>query len=190
MLICIIVFKRIFKVVAFCVIFALSERKSSKQNRVNCVVYKMSFLSHVIVTLGFFVLMEAVAWFTHKYVMHGFGWVWHQSHHGPRKGKLELNDLYGFVFAVPSCLLIVFGSADMDWRFSAGIGIALYGLAYFLVHDVFVHQRVKWFTRTRIPYFRAMRMTHYLHHAVHTKQGAEAFGFLFVLPKYVRRFRG
>ena len=150
----------------------------------------MSILSHTLITLFFFILMEGVAWFTHKYIMHGFGWVWHQSHHEPRKGKFELNDLYGFVFAIPSCLLIVYGSAEMDWRFSAGVGIALYGLAYFLVHDVFVHQRVKWLTRTQIPYFRAMRMTHHLHHAVHTKEGAEAFGFLFVLPKYVRRFRG
>jgi hypothetical protein len=35
-----------------------------------------------------------------------------------------------------------------------------------------------------------MRMTHHLHHAVHSKQGAEAFGFLFVLPKFYKRFNG
>ena len=150
----------------------------------------MEILIKVACLLGAFAGMEFVAWFTHKYIMHGFGWAWHQSHHEPRKGKLELNDLYGMVFAVPSCLLIVYGSDNMDWRFSAGLGIALYGLAYFLVHDVFVHQRVKWLTKTQVPYFRAMRLTHHLHHAVHTKKGAEAFGFLFVLPKYVRRFRG
>jgi beta-carotene 3-hydroxylase len=117
-------------------------------------------------------------------------WFWHESHHKPRKGVFELNDLFGFMFAIPSAWLIILGAADYDWRFFAGLGIALYGLAYFLVHDVFVHQRVKWLTRTQNPYFRAMRMTHHLHHAVHTKKGAEAFGFLFVLPKYVRRFRG
>jgi beta-carotene 3-hydroxylase len=70
------------------------------------------------------------------------------------------------------------------------LGIAGYGFAYFLVHDVFVHQRVKWLKRTNQPYFRAMRMTHHLHHAVHSKQGAEAFGFLFVLPKFYKRFNG
>jgi beta-carotene 3-hydroxylase len=150
----------------------------------------MNTLGGIAVLLFFFVLMEGVAWFTHKYIMHGFGWAWHHSHHHLRKGKFELNDMYGVVFAIPSALLIIFGSAEFDWRFYAGLGIALYGVAYFLVHDVFVHQRIKWLKRTEIPYFRAMRLTHHLHHAVHTKNGAEAFGFLFVLPKYYRRFRG
>lgn len=133
--------------------------------------------------------MEGVAWFTHKYVMHGFMWVWHQSHHEPRKGAFELNDLFGFMFAIPSIWLIVLGSGEMDWRFSAGLGIALYGGAYFLVHDVFVHQRIAWLQKTKVPYFRAMRHTHYLHHTVHTKEGAEAFGFLFVPLRYLRRFK-
>jgi beta-carotene 3-hydroxylase len=150
----------------------------------------MNWLVNTFVLLFFFVLMEGVAWFTHKYIMHGFGWIWHKSHHEPRKGLFELNDLYGFVFALPSALLIIYGSAEMDWRFFAGLGIALYGLAYFLVHDVFVHQRVKWLKKTQVPYFRAMRLTHHLHHAVHSKNGAEAFGFLFVLPKYIKRFNG
>lgn len=150
----------------------------------------MTALTNIIILLSFFFLMEGVAWYTHKFIMHGFGWVWHKSHHHPRKGLFELNDLYGFVFAVPSVVLIVAGSAELDWRFWAGLGIALYGLAYFLVHDVFVHQRVKWLKKTNVPYFRAMRLTHHLHHATHTKEGAEAFGFIFVLPKYYRRFRG
>jgi len=150
----------------------------------------MNILTNIGVLLGFFVLMECTAWFTHKYIMHGFGWVWHESHHLPRKGKLELNDLYGFVFALPSAWLIVLGSGDFDWRFYAGLGIALYGLAYFLVHDVFVHQRVKWLKTTNVPYFRAMRQTHHLHHAVHSKEGAQAFGFLFVLPKFLKRYNG
>jgi hypothetical protein len=31
--------------------------------------------------------------------MHGFLWVLHKSHHEPRKGAFELNDLFGFIFA-------------------------------------------------------------------------------------------
>lgn len=150
----------------------------------------MSLAINIFILLFFFCLMEGVAWFTHKYIMHGIGWAWHKSHHHPRKGLFELNDLYGAVFAVPSALLIIYGSAGFDWRFFAGLGIAAYGLAYFLVHDVFVHQRVKWLKKASIPYFKAMRQTHHLHHAVHTREGAEAFGFLFVLPRYFRRFRG
>jgi beta-carotene 3-hydroxylase len=148
----------------------------------------MEVLANVGVLLFFFFFMEGFAWFTHKYVMHGFMWIWHESHHRPRKGSFELNDLFGFMFAIPSIVLIVLGAENQDWRMFAGLGIALYGLAYFLVHDVFVHQRVKWLKTTDVPYFRAMRMTHHLHHAVHSKRGAEAFGFLFILPKYYKRF--
>ena len=46
--------------------------------------------------------MEAVAYFSHKYVMHGFGWFLHESHHSPREGFFELNDLYAAIFAIPS----------------------------------------------------------------------------------------
>ncbi|MGC6414983.1 MAG: beta-carotene hydroxylase [Bacteroidia bacterium] len=150
----------------------------------------MNTLTNVGVLLAFFFLMEGVAWFTHKFIMHGFLWVWHKSHHEPRKGVLELNDLFGFMFAIPSVVLIVLGAAEFDWRFFAGLGIAFYGFAYFLVHDVFVHQRVKWLTKTQVPYFKAMRQTHHLHHAVHTKEGAQAFGFLFVLPRFYRKYNG
>lgn len=145
-------------------------------------------MTQILILLLFFFLMEFVAWFSHKYVMHGFMWVWHESHHKPRKGKFELNDLFGFMFALPSAWLIVLGAADYDWRFFAGLGIALYGLAYFLVHDVFVHQRIKWLRGARFRYFKAMRQTHHLHHAVHTKEGAEAFGFLFVPKRYLTKY--
>jgi beta-carotene 3-hydroxylase len=149
----------------------------------------MSVLMHILVLVFFFVLMEGVAWFTHKYIMHGFMWVWHRSHHEPRNGAWERNDLFSLVFAIPSFLLISAGyENNYDWRFYAGLGIALYGLAYFLVHDVFVHQRIKWLKKTEVPYFRAMRKTHHLHHAVHSKKGAQAFGFLFVKRKFLKQF--
>lgn len=150
----------------------------------------MTTVFNIGVLLGFFALMEGVAWFSHKYIMHGFLWVWHKSHHHPRHGVLERNDLFGFMFALPSVVLIVLGAADQDWRMFAGFGIALYGVAYFLVHDVFVHQRISALKKAKGGYFKAMRATHHLHHAVHTKEGAEAFGFLFVPKKYLRRFRG
>lgn len=149
----------------------------------------MGLVSHTLIFLAFFVLMEATAWFTHKYIMHGWLWIWHESHHRPRTGLFERNDLFGFIFALPSVLLIVSGAPSFDWRFSAGLGIAAYGLAYFLVHDVFVHQRVKWLKKANRPYFKAMRQTHHLHHAVHTKEGAEAFGFLFVPKKYLKKYK-
>ena len=98
---------------------------------------------NTLLVLGAFCFMEGVAWFTHKYIMHGFLWSWHKSHHEPRKGWFEMNDLFAVVFGGLSAILIILGSFEMDYRFYLGIGVALYGVAYFLVHDVFVHQRGK-----------------------------------------------
>lgn len=143
---------------------------------------------NTLILLFFFFFMEFVAWFSHKYVMHGFLWVWHESHHKLRKGKFELNDLFGLMYAIPSVWLTVVGAENFDWRFFAGLGIALYGVAYFLVHDVFVHQRFKFLRFARIGYFKAMRQTHHFHHSFHTKEGAEAFGFLFVPKRYLSKY--
>ncbi len=136
-----------------------------------------------------FSFMEGVAWFTHKYIMHGFLWSWHKSHHEPRHGTFEKNDLFALVFGSIAALLIIFGSFEMDYRFYLGIGVTLYGLAYFLVHDVFVHQRLKLFKNTNTIYFKAMRFAHKIHHKTTGKYGAEAFGFLFVPKRYIKKFQ-
>lgn len=150
----------------------------------------MAIIINCLIVLGGFSLMEATAWFTHKYIMHGFMWRWHKSHHEPREGTFEKNDLFGIVFAIVSASLIIFGSFDgIDWRFYLGIGILLYGIAYFLVHDVFVHQRLPLLKKSNTPYFQAMRFAHKIHHKVHTKEGAEAFGFLYVSKKYLDKYR-
>jgi len=101
----------------------------------------------VLVTLLTYTLMEGITWCTHKFVMHGWMWYFHEDHHQPRGGFFEKNDAFFLIFAVPSCLMIVFGSmAAFDWRFFVGIGILLYGVSYFLIHDVLIHQRFDWFS--------------------------------------------
>lgn len=138
-----------------------------------------------------FLLMEVIAWFTHKYIMHGFLWSWHKSHHEPRKGRFEKNDLFGIFFAFISSSLIISGTwkAQFDWKFFVGAGILLYGIAYFLVHDVFVHQRIHWLRNTDSNYFKAMRFAHKIHHKSNAKEGGEAFGFLYVSKKFRDKFR-
>ena len=151
----------------------------------------MSIFWNIMIVLAGFVFMEATAWFTHKYIMHGFMWNWHKSHHEPRKGRFEKNDLFGIVFAVVSATLIITGtlSGSPDWKFYLGLGIFFYGVAYFLVHDVFVHQRMPWLKNTDSTYFKAMRFAHKIHHKVSSKHGAEAFGFLYVSKKYLDKYR-
>ncbi|HPH32844.1 MAG TPA: beta-carotene hydroxylase, partial [Chitinophagaceae bacterium] len=101
----------------------------------------MDILLYILVFFGTFFVMEGITWCTHKYVMHGFLWILHKDHHQVRPGVFEKNDLFAFIFAVPSFLLIYFGTYDhVWWMQSIGFGIMLYGAAYFLVHDVIIHQ--------------------------------------------------
>ena len=62
----------------------------------------------------------------------------------------EKNDWFFVIFAVPSMLLIGIGTYENTWWLQAtGFGIMLYGFAYFMVHDVIIHQRFKWFGRSK-----------------------------------------
>ena len=122
----------------------------------------MEIIINTSIVLVTFILTEFSAWANHKYIMHGFMWNWHKSHHEPRKGRFEKNDLFGIVFAFVSAGLIITGTLDgsPDWKFYLGLGIFFYGVAYFLVHDVFVHQRMPWLKNTDSTYFKAMRFAH------------------------------
>src|SRR3546814_14738148 len=59
----------------------------------------MSPLAIVLLVLATVAAMEGVAWASHKYIMHGFGWAWHRDHHEPHAKALEKNDLFALVGA-------------------------------------------------------------------------------------------
>jgi beta-carotene 3-hydroxylase len=147
----------------------------------------MTTLSIVLIVLGTAALMEFVAWATHKYVMHGFLWSLHSDHH--RKdhyGFLERNDAFFLIFAIPSMGCFIAGSLlglHTPWLW-IGLGILLYGILYFFVHEVFIHQRIKWLKRTKNPYFLAIRKAHKVHHKHLGKEHGECFGMLVVPFKY------
>jgi beta-carotene 3-hydroxylase len=61
-----------------------------------------------------------------------------------------------------------------------GFGIAAYGLAYFLIHDVYIHRRFKWLRDIEHPYFYAIRRAHKIHHKHLDKEHGECFGMLLV----------
>ena len=75
------------------------------------------------------------------------------------------------------------------WVVSIGAGIALYGFAYFLVHEVIIHQRIKIFTRSNNRYIRAIRWAHKMHHKHLHKEEGESFGMLIVAKKYWDKIR-
>lgn len=139
-----------------------------------------SVLSHAAVVLGTTALWEFIAWWLHKYVMHGPGWFLHEDHHRPKGRGLQKNDAYALVFALISFLLIYNGLLR-GWSYmaAAGFGVALYGLGYVLFHEILFHRRLRWL---RLPvkgaYLKALVAAHSIHHQVATKEGATNFSFL------------
>jgi beta-carotene 3-hydroxylase len=144
----------------------------------------MFWLSGIAIFLATILAMEVFAYVMHRWVMHGPGWFLHESHHRPRTGTFELNDLYGVIFAIPSIVLIFMGLQG-DWGIGAfwiGLGIAGYGAIYFGFHDVIVHKRLNHRYLPKSAYMKRIIQAHRLHHAVETKEGTVSFGFLWA-PK-------
>ncbi|SKB59603.1 sterol desaturase family protein [Sphingopyxis flava] len=144
----------------------------------------MSSLAPILLVLATVAAMEGVAWASHKYVMHGFGWAWHRDHHEPHDGVLEKNDRFALVGAAMSISMFALGSPMImgarAWEPGTwiGLGILLYGILYTLAHDGLVHQR--WFRWVpRRGYAKRLVQAHKLHHATFGKEGGVSFGFLF-----------
>jgi beta-carotene 3-hydroxylase len=139
-------------------------------------------------TLVTFIVMEMVTWCTHKFVMHGFLWYLHEDHHQPKyQGIFEKNDAFFAIFAIPSIMLFYYGvQPELNYLFFIGLGILLYGIAYFLIHDVLIHQRFKWFKNTKNKYLVGLRKAHKVHHKHLGKEDGECFGMLNVPKKYFR----
>ncbi len=145
----------------------------------------MIYLFYISITLTTFTLMEAFTWWLHRYIMHGIGWYLHKDHHQKEGGFFEKNDAFFLLFAIPSWLLIMFGVIYSKYvMISIGAGISLYGIAYFIVHEVIIHQRFKWFTRSNNNYIRTLRWAHKMHHKNLGKEQGESFGMLWVHKKY------
>lgn len=147
-------------------------------------------ISYLFIALATFVCMEGVTWLTHRYVMHGCLWFLHKDHHQKGPGFFEKNDAFFVIFAIPSWLCIMLGSMSQAyWVVSIGAGIAFYGFAYFMVHEIIIHQRFKWFSRSNHRYIKAIRWAHKMHHKHINKQDGESFGMLLVAKKYWDKVR-
>jgi beta-carotene 3-hydroxylase len=145
----------------------------------------MNWLLFIAIVLATFFIMEGITWLTHRFVMHGFLWWLHRDHHQKGSGFFEKNDAFFLIFAIPSWLCIMLGMQNRaDWVTAIGFGFALYGFAYFLVHEVIIHQRFKWFSRSNNSYVRSIRRAHKMHHKHLDKYDGESFGMLMVAKKY------
>ncbi len=146
----------------------------------------MTIVINALITLLAFICMEIFSGLFHKYVMHGVLWRIHKTHHIKSKGNVEVNDLFSLTFGVIATAFVVGGAAEFDWRFWVGCGIIAYGAVYFVVHDVFIHHRIRWIENSTIPYLQALRRAHKAHHSYTDKDPGEEYGLLWIGKKYWR----
>jgi beta-carotene 3-hydroxylase len=145
-------------------------------------------LLYIAVFLLTFFFMEFMAWFSHKYIMHGFLWVLHADHHKKDHDSwFERNDAFFIFYAVVSMGFFVLWKQNiLALGLAIGLGIFAYGWTYFLVHDIFIHQRFKLFRNANGKYAKALRRAHKMHHKRTGKSDGECFGMLWVPMKYFK----
>lgn len=135
---------------------------------------------YIVVFLLTFLIMEFMAWFSHKFIMHGFLWSLHADHHKKDHDSwFERNDAFFIFYAVVSMFFFyLWQNKILASGLAIGLGIFAYGLTYFFVHDIFIHQRFKLFRNTNNKYARALRRAHKMHHKHVGKNQGECFGML------------
>lgn len=148
----------------------------------------MHTLYWILIFLGTYCFMEFMAWFTHKYIMHGILWNLHKDHHHKDHDSwFERNDAFFIFYAVVSISFFLLWKYTSFWSgLPIGLGIFAYGLSYFLVHDIFIHQRFKLFRNADNWYAKGVRRAHKIHHKHLGKEHGECFGMLFVPFKYFK----
>ena len=147
-------------------------------------------MNFAVFTILGFAGMEAFSYIVHRWLFHGILWRIHLTHHTPRRFPFELNDLFSLVFASVSIALMVFAERPLtaSVSFPFGFGIALYGVFYFIVHDLFTHRRFFKFN-SKNALFLTIRAAHRSHHQTIEKQGIEPFGlFVFNFGKFRGKF--
>ncbi len=150
-------------------------------------------LRFLLLTAAAFAVMEVASYVLHRWLLHGWLWRMHRSHHDPAHGHgdgLEWNDLFSLTFAALSMGLLWIGRADplASTAFPLGVGIAVYGLLYFVLHDLYAHGRLGP-KKTTIPAAQAVKRAHGRHHQSLAKAGQEPYGLFLFPPSFGRRFQ-
>ena len=139
--------------------------------------------AQVMLIAGAAVGMEYYARYAHKYLWHDSLWtlplkmrkewnrpIWllHESHHLPREGAFEANDIFAIANGVPAFTLCAYGFLTPGLFgglcFGAGLGITLFGIAYMYVHDGLVHKRFPTGPLGKLPFLRKIAAGHTIHH--------------------------
>ena len=132
-----------------------------------------------------FLFMEALSYFMHKYLQHGPLWFIHKDHHKYTKGRFQKNDIFTVFFTSITIALLLTGFLDgFDFKFWFGIGIFIYGMGFFLYHDMVVHRRIKIKYKPKSKYLKRIVNAHRMHHQKSTEKDGVSFGFFIAGKKY------
>jgi beta-carotene 3-hydroxylase len=116
------------------------------------------------------VLMDPWAALLHGRLWHGVLWAVHRSHHEPRTGVFEKNDLFALVHAPVAMALILYGcvgqgGALREVLFGIGVGMTAFAVGYLVVHDGLVHGRLPVAFLLKVKVMRRIVRAHRVHHA-------------------------
>lgn len=156
---------------------------------------------NIAIALAAFMFMEFVAWSNHKYVMHGFLWKWHADHHvnDNKKNKsqtelynpgLEKNDYFFLVYAIPAIVLLIVGFyLQIIPIISIGVGISMYGMTYFTIHDIIIHQRLKipFLINIKNKYIQSIIKAHLAHHRGKNIRDFDNYGLLIFQRRFLKK---
>lgn len=135
-------------------------------------------------SLAGFVGMEILSYIVHRFVFHGVFWRIHKTHHEPKSAEshLEHNNIFSVFFTVLALVMMWIGKESPlnSAPFALGTGISLYGILYFIIHDMFTHRRFLPFNSTSAV-LKIIRRAHQKHHQSISKDGNEPYG-LFLFP--------
>ena len=100
-------------------------------------------MQFIFLTIFGFIGLEIFSYIVHRWLFHGILWNIHFSHHTPRKGWFELNDIFSLIFGLTAICLMIFAANPISESitFPIGLGITIYGFVYFITHDLFTHRR-------------------------------------------------
>ncbi|CAB4639089.1 MAG: beta-carotene hydroxylase [Actinobacteria bacterium] len=127
-------------------------------------------MQNVLIATLAFVLMEPFTYCAHRWVMHGLAKFLHESHHRNAAravpALLEANDFFPVILAAGVNILLALGfnQPSLGALVPTCVGITAYGFAYFIVHDVYIHRRLRLFGNKKVALLERLAVAHRRHH--------------------------
>lgn len=142
-------------------------------------------VQNVLIATLVFVLMEPFTYCAHRWIMHGLAKFLHESHHRNAAravpALLEANDFFPVILAAAVNILLALGFNQPSFGVlvPACVGITAYGFAYFVVHDVYIHRRLRLFGNKKVALLERLADAHRRHH----QSNGEPFGMLLPITR-------